>query len=74
LAKYNVRDRWKSKEHICVEIEPPASEAIGNVSSKGFQFNMHRTCASKKNSAKSLYILRLLAIGNSKSLREITTH
>jgi hypothetical protein len=30
-----------------VEIEPLASEAIGNVSSKGVRFDMHKNCASK---------------------------
>jgi len=30
-----------------VEIEPLASEAIKNVSSKGVSFNMHRTCILK---------------------------
>jgi len=32
-----------------VEIEPLASEANENVSSRGVEFNMHKTCASKKS-------------------------
>ena len=36
-----------------VEIEPPTSEATGNVSSRGVQFNMHKTCASKKSQQRT---------------------
>ena len=37
-----------------VEIEPLASEAIKNgSSSKGVQFNMHKTCASKKSQQRT---------------------
>jgi hypothetical protein len=38
------------------EIEPLASEVIGNVSSNGVRFNMHKTCASKKFNKEPLHI------------------
>jgi hypothetical protein len=38
------------------EIEPLASEVIGNSSSKIVRFNMHKTCASKKFNKEPLHI------------------
>jgi hypothetical protein len=53
LANYDIRNRWKSKECMGAEIEPHASEAIGNLSSQGVLFNMHKTCASKESQQRT---------------------
>ena len=46
-ANYDTRDEWKARECLGVEIEPPTSEAIGNVAFGGVPFDMYINCASK---------------------------
>jgi hypothetical protein len=53
LANYDIRDKWKSRESMGVEIEPSTGEATGNVSSMGVQFNIHKTCALKKSQPRT---------------------